>query len=186
MDYRGKSSIKIKIGVWINMNFKYDKVSKAIYLVKDNGKLELVEDNSPSKPVVSLTGDKIVYISPDEWESLSKLVLIDLNNSEKKILIDPTDAQLIPKSVIWVDDNELAIILGYGYGTVAVGGNVMLFNINDNTTKYVTNYPAEIQVTQMQLTEKNVMQIKGIEYTDKNFIYFQEFVDIIKLNNNFS
>lgn len=166
----------------ISMMYKYDENNKTIYLIKDNNVDEVIEDNFPSRPVVSPSGNYISYIAPNEWETIGKLFLFNLKTGEKKLFIDPFDGNLVPKSVIWINDNKLAVIVGQGYGTVAVGGNVMILNLNNNQTKYITNYPSKIQVTEMNLVNKNTIHIKGIEYTDEDFIASISFSDVIEID----
>ncbi|WP_339317352.1 DUF4652 domain-containing protein [Oceanobacillus sp. FSL W7-1304] len=149
--------------------------------MEDEKEVKVIENNFPSKPILSPSNDKIAYISPDEWETISKLYLFNLKNGKKRLLIDPIDGESIPKEILWINNSTLAIIMGYGYGTVAVGGNVMLFDIIKNKTKYLTKYTPEIQATQILLAEKNVLQIKGIEYIDENFVSTREFLDVMKI-----
>lgn len=166
------------------MWYKYDDVERVIYLVNDKGELDVLEDNFPSEPILSASGDKIAYISPDEWECISKVFLFNLKNGKEKILIDPIDDQSIPKNLVWLNDNELVVIIGHAYGTVAVGGNVIILNINKNTTKYITSYPPEIQATKINLLKEDILQIEGIEYIDENFVSSQKFVDKINMNDD--
>lgn len=167
-------------GVKKCMNLKYDSDEQIIYVVKADGSKEVLEAEFPSEPVTSPDKTKAAYISPLEWECLGSLYLYDLLTGENKELIKPDDKHYIPKKVIWLDNHNLAVIIGFGYGTVAIGGNVFVYNLDTGQKKPLTKYDERTQVTDIVLKD-DVLELEGIKYIDDNFNKFERFEAKLKL-----
>ena len=54
---------------------------------------------------------------------------------------------------------------------------------NKNKIKFLTNYQPKIQTTHISIDERNILQIKGINYNDDKLIRTSEFLDLIKIND---
>lgn len=161
------------------MELIYDNEKKAVYVELKDSNLELIDDNNPSKPVISPDGKFAVYISPYEWEEKGNLYLLNLINYSKKKIYEPTDDTLVPKAVTWINNNKLALILGYAYGTIAVGGNVYTYDLDTKKLKQITDFESNIQFTNLEMSD-NVLELKGIKYTDSNFISKEDYFYQIK------
>jgi hypothetical protein len=161
------------------MELKYDIEKGEIYFELIDSKRELIDNNTPSTPVISPNNKFAVYISPLEWEEVGKLYLIDLSNCSKKIIYEPVNDKLVPKAVTWINSNKLALILGYGSGTISVGGNVFTYNLDSKELKQITHFKENIQITNIGMKE-NILELKGIEYTDNNFMNKEEYFFQIK------
>lgn len=162
------------------MKIKYDDDDRVIKLIKDDEEI-LIEDNFPSEPKLSPDNDCFVYIAPSEWETIGKLYLYNINNEEKHTLIDPENDTSIPKSVIWLADNRVAVIMGFGMGTVSVGGNVYSYDLETKKLEPITHYPDYIQITDMQIKETGALVLKGIKYTDEQYSIFEDFIDTVSI-----
>lgn len=158
------------------MKLKYDYDEQIIYVESEDGTREVIEDDFPSEPVISPDHSKAVYISPFEWECIGKLYLFDLIAAEKKVLIDPVDDTNVPKEVIWISDDKLAVIMGFGHGTVSIGGNVFVYDISTGDIEKLTDYDQKIQITGINLRDKK-LQLEGIKYTDEHFLEFEKFTE---------
>lgn len=165
------------------MKYFYDKENRKIFVIEKNESMKLLEDNFPSEPKVSPNKSKICYISPNEWECIAKLFLFNLISGEKVTLINPQQDELVPKAAEWVSDYEIAILMGNAYGTVSVGGNVMLYDLATNTTKFITDYSPAVQVTSIKMINAKQMLLKGIEYIDKNFMESITFKQTISITD---
>jgi Domain of unknown function (DUF4652) len=163
------------------LEIEYDFDEQIIYLI-DRGHKKVLESDMPSEPEYSPNESKIVYISPLEWECIGNLYIVDLKTGEKKTLIKPEDDKNIPKQVIWIDEETLGVIMGFGHGTVAVGGNVNLINLNTGILNKFTDYPPEIQITKMELKDNETLFVEGIRYIDNEFNRFVKFEESLSLN----
>ena len=149
-------------------DIKYDSKTETIQLVYPNKKTEILADDAPSKPIKSSDNKKAVYISPLEWECYGNLYLVNLEKGEQEILVAP-DNQFIPKNVIWLDNKYVLVIIGFGDGTVAVGGNIYVVNIDTKDKIQVTKYDEHIQITDLFIND-GMLYYKGIKYIDDNSI----------------
>lgn len=107
--------------------------------------------------------------------------MYNLENGTIEILIEPENSY-IPKDAVWLDNETIAVIIGFGDGTVAVGGNIYIINIETRSKKPLTEYPSEIQITKLEVTE-NILLYKGIEYIDSNLSEFKEIKDNFTIEN---
>lgn len=160
------------------MNLNYDHSKNLIYL-EENSEQKVICDNYPSRPVFSPNEFLAAYISPFEWEKKGKVYLINFNTLEHKEIYVPSDDKLNPKKIIWIDNIHLAMILGHTYGTIGTGGNIFIFNIENNVLNQLTHFSEEIQITDVKINS-NILYISGNKYTDKNFMNKEEFYSEIK------
>ncbi|MGG0773814.1 MULTISPECIES: DUF4652 domain-containing protein [Bacillus] len=158
----------------------YDETKQHLYQIDPDGRETVIADSSPSMPVYSPDKSKAIYISPLEWECPGSLYLFNLESGDITELISPDDNQNIPKYAIWLSNTTVAYIFGYGLGTVAVGGNVFIINIENKKVKPITKYSGEIQITKLEVTESS-LNLFGIRYTDDNYIKFDEFQESVSL-----
>jgi hypothetical protein len=159
----------------------YDETKEELHQIDPEGKKTIIADSFPSRPEYSPDKNKAIYISPLEWECPGSLYLFNLINGNISELVTPDDNQNIPKYAIWLDNKTIAFIFGFGMGTVSVGGNVFIFNIEDHIVKQLTNYSGEIQITKLSL-EADYLILKGIKYIDDNYSQFIKFQDKISFN----
>lgn len=160
---------------------KYDENKKVIIQIDPNGKKTTIADDFPSKPILSPDNKKAIYISPLEWECLGSLYLYILETGYITELISPDKEQNIPKYADWIDDDNIVVIIGYGMGTIEVGGNVFIYNITKRKLKQITEYPPEVQIYQININNE-FMELIGIKYTDENFNEYIKFKEKIQIN----
>ncbi|WP_255906701.1 DUF4652 domain-containing protein [Priestia aryabhattai] len=164
------------------MRLEYDYDEQIIYLEKTDGAKEILEDNFPSEPIISPDKTRAVYITPLEWETLGSLYLFDLLSGERILLIGPDESSNIPKGVKWIDDHTLAVIIGYGYGTITIGGNVFTCNIETREVIQVTNYDSSVQITGLNIDQNTKKaELEGIRYVDENLSEFEKFSQEVQL-----
>lgn len=104
-----KKNFKEKV---ILLGLKYNQITKEIIFIYPNGKEKIIENNFASKPVYSPSGKQVAFISPLEWETIGKIYNFDLNTQEKTMLAEFDDEKLAPKDVVWLDEENLVVILG--------------------------------------------------------------------------
>lgn len=162
---------------------KYDYDEKVIYYSLENGKTTVVARDFPSEPQFSPDNKFAAYISPLEWEELGSLYLFDLESGEVKLLVGPDENNYIPKDVVWVNSRAVAVIIGFGHGTISVGGNVFLVPIDQGPMKQITFYEPEIQLTKL-IIDGDTLRANGISYIDNDLNIFVEFsAEIGKLDD---
>lgn len=163
---------------------KYDEIENKLIQIDPHGKETVIASEFPSKPVFSPNNQMAIYINPLEWECLGSLYLYNLQNGYIEEIISPDEDQNIPKYAIWIDNNNIAVIIGYGFGTVQVGGNVFIYHIPSAKLKKITSYPPEIQITKLTI-KGEIMSLNGIKYIDEALNEFREYYDEIPLSQLF-
>lgn len=159
----------------------YDEDHHSILQISPAGVKTMISDDFPSRPEYSPDQKKAIFISPLEWETPGTLYLYDLESGRLTELIKPDENDYIPKYAVWINNEIISIIIGYGMGTVSVGGNMFLFDTLTNQLKKITHYDSKIQVTKLTLDD-SCLSLDGIEYTDKNLVFFREFNDKVSIN----
>ncbi len=152
----------------------YDNSHESLIEVTPDGKRNVISDEFPSGPTFSPNGKHATYIAPLEWEVPGDLYLYNLENGKNIKLITPDEEQNIPKYAIWLNDKTIAVIIGFGHGTVSIGGNVFTYNIENSELKQITNYPGEIQITKIEL-KGELLLLRGIKYIDEILNEFEDF-----------
>ncbi len=80
--------------------------------------------------------------------------------------------QMSTKKIVWIDDENIASIVGLSYGTIALGGNVYKLDITSGNTTFI--YDTESEKIQV-LEAKNVdgkIEIEIMVYEDDNFLEY--------------
>ncbi|MFP8783152.1 DUF4652 domain-containing protein [Planococcus plakortidis] len=163
------------------MGIQYNQIAREIIYTYPNGKEEIVDNDFASKPVYSPNGKQVIFISPLEWETIGKIYRYDLDTHKKSILVEFNDEKLVPKDVVWLDEGNLAVILGMAFGTISIGGDIYTYNIETEKFKRVTEVEHHVQYTSLEVdASSDVLIAKGIEYTDENFTQYLEFTKQFK------
>ncbi|MCC3357760.1 DUF4652 domain-containing protein [Bacillus sp. REN16] len=162
-------------------DIRYNSKLEEVELVYPNGKTDVLATDSPTEPIKSPDKTKAVYISPLEWEAPGSLYLVDLKIGEQEELVVPEDGY-IPKNVIWQDDEHVLVIIGFGDGTVAVGGNIYSVNIKTKDRAPITEYDDNVQISDLHL-EDGVLHYRGIKYNDENFMKSEIYTNKIVLDS---
>lgn len=161
---------------------KYDEINNEIVQIDPNGKSKVIADNFPSMPISSPDNKKAIFINPLEWEELGSLYLYNFENGSLSEIIQPDENQNIPKYADWIDADNIAVIIGFGMGTIAVGGNVYVYNIPNSSLEQITFYQSEIQITKLRV-QNDIIKLTGIKYIDDNLNEFKDFEDTISINH---
>jgi hypothetical protein len=160
----------------------YDDTKEVLYQIDPEGKKTTLADTFPSKPQYSPDNTKALYISPLEWECPGSLYLFNLETGYISELVSPDENQNIPKYALWVDSETIALIIGFGWGTVSVGGNLFTFNITTNELKQVTHHSGHVQLTKIEIDQASV-KLHGIKYIDDTFNEFKEYDENILIED---
>lgn len=159
----------------------FDEENEAILQIGPTGTQTVINDDFPSRPEFSPDGKKALFISPLEWEVPGSLYLYDLENGHITELVKPDKYDYIPKYAVWISSEVISLVIGFGSGTVSVGGNVFTYNIINHQINKISHYPDQVQVTKLTLND-SLLELNGIKYTDDNFNIFTDFHDTISIN----
>lgn len=86
-------------------------------------------------------------------------------------LTNASELQLTPKTFKWIDDNRLFLIIGFAYGTVSMGGDLYILELEQNKLiPVVLNASSLEEVSNIWSTEAN-------EFKYEKFIYDSEIMD---------
>ena len=163
------------------MGLQYNQTAREIIYTYPNGEQEIVDNNFASQPVYSPNGKQAVFISPLEWETIGQIYKYDLDTHKKSILVECKDETLAPKDVVWLDQGNLAVILGRAFGTISIGGDIYTYNIETDSLQILSEVNHYIQHTSLEVDAQNdVLIAKGIEYTDENFTQYVKFTKQFK------
>ncbi|WP_432662063.1 DUF4652 domain-containing protein [Wukongibacter baidiensis] len=109
-------------------------------IIKKDDKLELIALASTSIPDISPNKRRIAYITPYEWEAIGELYIYDMDIEEedpkksiKVIKREDIGDQNTVKVAKWLDDRYILTVVGFGYGTVTLGGDLYLYDIENKT-----------------------------------------------------
>lgn len=162
------------------MKLIYDPKDKTIYYETNSSEKKILDRKSPSKPLISPNKNLAAYIAPTEWEEKGIVHLVDLKNMQKKELYQSKNDDLVPKNIAWIDNETIGLVLGYRYGTVAVGGNVFIINIMTKELTQLTHFSNDIQITDVTAKDKT-LNISGIKYKDNRFVDTEDYKSKISL-----
>ncbi|HDR7414414.1 TPA: DUF4652 domain-containing protein [Bacillus toyonensis] len=166
----------------------YNRTDNQIDLIY-NGFKKSLTNSIASNPIKSPDGTRVVYMAPFEWEALTKLFMFNLQTGENVELIGPLDANSIPtqngpyvpKDVIWINNNILAVIIGYAYGTVSEGGNIFIYYLDEKRLDKITSFDSKTQATKL-IYEDNTLKFEGIQYIDDIMNEFKEINDSVDVS----
>lgn len=91
-----------------------------------------------SKPMLSPEHVKIAYINPYGWECIGELYIYNLYSKRMLVLSkDKFPNQHSVKKLEWLNEEQLLLIIGFGFGTASVGGDLYLFDSNSDRLKLI-------------------------------------------------
>lgn len=104
-------------------------------------------------------------------EGIGRVFVKDLATSERWALeIVPGEEQNTPKSILWIDDDNVISIVGLGYGTISLGGNLYKINVKTGEVKTIYNTgTARKQVISVKKVD-NKLELEVLVYDDEELI----------------
>jgi hypothetical protein len=104
-------------------------------------------------------------------EGIGKIYVKDLETGEKWSLdIVQDEEQNSPKFVEWLDDENVAVIIGHGYGTIAVGGDLYKLNVKTCEVKGIYNANTLNQQVTSVKKVNDKLELQLLVYDDDDFI----------------
>jgi hypothetical protein len=108
-------------------------------IIEYDGKLKPICLSCTSVPSISPDNKSIAYITPFEWEAIGELYIYDIKDEWNREVIkaEDIDDQDTVKVAKWLDDRYILTIIGLGYGTVSVGGDLYLYDTENRELKMI-------------------------------------------------
>ncbi len=106
------------------------------HIIKSNEEYYLITsqregDNFTSRPVVSPDEKNIAFLTPYEFETISNVSIFSTTDmTNKNITYLDYSQDMSFKSVNFLDNENLLVVIGAAYGTISWGGELYLLNIN--------------------------------------------------------
>lgn len=117
-----------------------DDYERLITIASEKGEIVICDNPYCSSPVVSPDGTKFAYMDVFEWEELGEVYLYDLEKGQSELILKQKQEikdQHKPKVLCWLDNNRLLAIIGFAYGTVSVGGELYLYDVEQGELSLV-------------------------------------------------
>ncbi len=77
------------------------------------------------------------------------------------------------------------VIIGYGHGTLAVGGNIFSVNVSTKEKLQITQYESDIQILDFKI-EDGILYYNGIKYTGSKNEKSETYTNNISLDSMLS
>lgn len=124
---------------------------------RESGK-EILSEETPSEPVISPDRNKLAFIDPFQWETVGSIFLYDYqtNSLTELLRADQIEAQSTPKGIWWYKDDYLLAIIGYAYGTVSVGGDLYLINVETGNPRRILGLNEYQEVKNIRLDDQYI------------------------------
>ncbi|MBF8436423.1 DUF4652 domain-containing protein [Halanaerobiaceae bacterium Z-7014] len=144
--------------------------------------VETLSEEMPSEPIISPAGNKLAFIAPFQWETVGSIYIYDYESNSLNELLsaDQIEAQNSPKGIWWYNDDYLLAIIGYAYGTVSVGGDLFLVEIETGNPRRVIGLTEYQEVKSISLDDQYIY-LEIAEF-DENFNEYQIIEDRINRN----
>lgn len=143
--------------------------SYPIVIQNENG-FNILTNEMDMVPEVSPNGQKLLFVSPFEFEMIGSLYVYDFEKESLDKVVEHLEENTV-KMAKWYDDNQILFIEGYAYGTVSRGGVLKLLNLSTLETKEIAKGDNENEQISNVFSENGVWYYEKIVYDD-NFINY--------------
>ncbi|KAA0762106.1 DUF4652 domain-containing protein [Bacillus sp. SH5-2] len=132
---------------------------------------------------ISPSGDKIILNSQVLADEPGELSLYDLKTDKQTVV--KIDSKLnnsqTCKSVTWIDDNHLLLVIGGAAGNSNHGGDLYTYNVQTEEFKLFKERPNKISYTKV-VRDMDSFYFIGIQYTDDNYNKHTGYVETVSKN----
>jgi len=107
-------------------------------------------------------------------EGVGQILIEDLEYNSQIIfsLTNVPYGQITPKTMEWIDEERIFVIIGYAHGTVTVGGELYILNLEENTLTPV--------ITELDVREEiaDIKRVDDTTFTYEKFTYLTDMMDM--------
>lgn len=155
------------------LKLQFDGDNRIISILEPNDTIKPLPFDFTSEPQISPDNQRAIFISPLEWETVGSLFLLDLTTGNIEEIISPFD-QNTSKEAVWLNDRYIAVIIGFADGTIAVGGDIYIYDVDSHKLRRLTRVTPMVQITNLRVRE-GILGYEGIKYTDEQMIIFEPY-----------
>jgi len=152
---------------------------RSLSVKRTNGEEEVRElsSNFPSPPKISPDARRLAFIAPWQWEEIGDIYIYNYPEDNLSTLLEGADfaSQHTPKNVWWFDDDYLLVLEGYAYGTVSVGGELKIVEVNSGEKVSLVAFPEEDrkEIMDIEYIEEEELYILEIAQFDEEFLEYE-------------
>ncbi|MBT2605634.1 DUF4652 domain-containing protein [Bacillus sp. ISL-53] len=162
------------------MKIECNEDHRVIMIFDEKGNKKVKEEMASK---LKINNNKIMFIKPYEFELQGEVYMGDLNdlNNIRKLTI-PIGSDESIKDIAWLDNDRILLIIGYNWGTVAIGGNLYKYDLHSEKLELISKFSKKIQLDTIQGISQRKILLKGIKYTDDNMndkVDFEKEVSLI-------
>lgn len=151
----------------------------AVALKTPEGHWQLLSLGMPSRPVISPDKRQVAWIDNVGFEVIGRPWVYSVESlSMDQVMplayaLEPQDAHAA-KQVMWQDNDHLAMVWGYGYGTVTQGGDVYRVQIPSLRSQrlYQSNDTAPEEAVSIKGTRDGGIEARLVRWVDDNFLSY--------------
>lgn len=150
--------------------YKAGEYEQHVITISSGGEEKIINRYpSCSQPVVSPDGTRFAYIDVLEWEELGEVYLYDVETGTQELIMKRNkdfESQHTPKDLVWLDDNHLLAVIGFAYGTVSVGGNLHVYDLQKQETRLALEAGEREEITSVKVAPDKVI-VHYVEFDEE-------------------
>lgn len=154
---------------------------QVLKIVLKSGEEKVICNDLPSQPSISPDGKRVAYLSPFEWEIISNVHIYDIDKDTDATVLSVQESadnknvreQTTPKSLTWLDDRYLLMVIQFAYGTVTKGGDLYVYDTQEDSLQPLTKLFRQEEITGVKV-EQDTVYLDFIEFTTESMDAFKE------------
>jgi len=153
-----------KIPIEESNDVNSEELSSSLTIEKVRDALNL--DKEYSKISISPDGKNAAYIDFVSFEALGNAYIYDSLNRLNITELTYEQPDTV-KDILWLDNETVALIIGYRNGTVTQGGSIYVYTYPTKQLRLVFASEEKMEYTQIELNNENV-RVKQVKWMDDN------------------
>lgn len=146
---------------------------RSLFVNKDDSKT-ILSDYGSSYPEISTDKSRIAYIDEVSFESIGNLYVYDIQTKDnmQKTTYGYDQSETV-KSIEWISDDSLLVVIGFAFGTVTQGGDLYLYDINENKLTLLLESEKYMEIKDA-VVENDIVTITKVIWKDDNYLEYNE------------
>lgn len=153
----------------INENVALFYSDRRIIFIKSEEGYKVLSSYLTSYPELAPDKRKIAYIEPNEQDLPRTLYIYNIENDLKKFILETDEKGTnTPKVVKWLNNEYLGLIIGYGYGSVSLGGSLYVYDINNEELFLALTPEKKSEFRNLRVDGESII-LDIVKWTDDNW-----------------